>query len=256
MSPTTPARRPGLPWFIFTELLGYLRAYFFPFLLAGVLFLIWCGFVIYQGLKSPPPGGPSPAGQTAVAITFLCFTAVPPLLAFATVVGTLRFLWRAAGVSAFIPILLIPIGVVLAVWFALPLLGSQLFDLGKAYVLSFHDKGTPMTDKLLSGGSGGGGHAGGPFAIILLIIALPGLLLDAAGAALSLDVFWKAFVCMATLGAVVFVGAFVFGFPSLFLAGRAFVRRTRGRWQEMQAKFDAAAPALAEAEEARKASGT
>jgi hypothetical protein len=236
-------------------LLGYLRAALFPFLLAGVLFLGWCGLVIHHFLTAPRGEGPYPGAQAAVAVVYLCVIGFPPLLAFGAVVGSIRVLWRAAGASAFIPIVLIPIGVVLATFVALPLLGAEVAVLAKAYAHSFRERGTPITDALLDGGGGGGAHGGGVFALIVFIIALPGLLLDLAGAAISLPVLLSTFLLVASLAGVVFIGAFVLGLPSLWLAGRAFLRRTRSRWEAMQSEFDAKAAVLPTAEEGRKAAG-
>lgn len=130
------------------------------------------------------------------------------------------------------PIVVIPVGIGVALWLAVPVFRSQLADVAMAFLASFKERGMPatdsMTDRLI-----GPAHGGPAAAVILLIILLPGLILDTLGAALTFQVLWPCFVCVLTLAAVVVGGALVPGIPSLFFAARAFVRRTRARWEEM-----------------------
>lgn len=118
-----------------------------------------------------------------------------------------------------------PLGVLLALWLAVPALRAELVDLGAAITTTFADRGLPAAEGWRVA------HAGGPAAVIVLVLLLPFLLLDKAAVLLAPGVLWAVFVLAGTAALMALTGAFVLGVPALCVALRAFVLRTRRRWK-------------------------
>lgn len=226
---TAPNGSLGKRGHIRAELRFMARAFFPAFLGTIVLFGVLYAIIIAVG--ETEPGAPSKAVLVPVAFGYGAFVGFWPAL----VVGGARLCWALVGGWTLVPLTLIPLALVLALWLAAGTFAGLVDGLGQAVITA----GSEHEWNAISAGRGLA-HAGP----IGLVIVLPLLLVDLGAIALDPGVLWAMFELLLVFALVVAAAVLPAAVVSAVVLAGAYAGRLRARIEARRASSgsEAAAP--------------
>lgn len=138
-----------------------------------------------------------------------------------TIVGGVMLLYRLVGLWFLVPLVLVPGGIILALWMGSGLVEARLDAIWEALVAAGREH-----DWLVLGVGRGAAHGGG---VVLVVILLPFLLLDLGAVILTPSVLLQIFYLLLTVAGLIAAGGIPPALGSAVVLSFAFVRRFKER---------------------------